>query len=864
MSAGVALLERPASPPVVQHASGGGVPARRAMVRWAWRLFRREWRQQILILAMVTVAVGAVVVGATVAVGSQSPATSGFGTAGYMATFHGQDAATASQIASLEHRFGPVDVIENQTRSVPGSIDTYDLRAQDPSGPYGGPMLSLLSGSYPAGTGQVALTPQLASELNLRVGDVWHTEGMTLRVVGTVENPQSLLDEFALVVPGDVANPSQTTVLFDAHGVSASSLGSNVTTPAMAANPNVLNPSTIVLTLATLGMLLIALVSVGGFTVLAQRRLRAIGMVESMGATDKNVRLVMRANGVFVGVVGALAGFALGFLAWLAYRPHAESSAHHLIGVFALPWNVIGPSLALAVLATFFASGRPARTIAKVPVVSALAGRPAPPKQLRRSAVPGIVVLVIAFFLFGMSGSSHDGGGTPELVLGFVLLIVGIILFSPLALSLLAKVGGHAPIACRLALRDLARYRARSGSALSAISLGIVIAVLICVVAAARYSNVLDYAGPNVASNQLIVYTPNGPYGPSGPGAGSGNAVSTPSLHAMNASVDALGRELDAQHVVALDTTSATLNHSGPGRTWSGPIYVATPALLKAFGVNPSTIDAHADILSMRSGLSGVGNLQLVYGTYFQQQPSQRITPNGPPPGTPTGSSGPAPPAGSSNSAECPAHSCLNNPVIQETGNLPSGTSAPNTVLTEHAVHSLGLQAVPAGWLIQTPAALTAAQITDARQAAAAAGLTIETKNSLPTSGEITNWATVFGIVLALGVLAMSVGLIRSETAGDLRTLTATGASAFTRRSLTAVTAGALGLLGAVLGTGAAYVAAAGWLRGSSLNGGLSSLGQVPWFNLFLIVVGMPVAATVIGWLLAGREPSGIATRPSD
>ena len=55
--------------------------------------------------------------------------------------------------------------------------------------------------------------------------------------------------------------------------------------------------------------------------------------------------------------------------------------------------------------------------------------------------------------------------------------------------------------------------------------------------------------------------------------------------------------------------------------------------------------------------------------------------------------------------------------------------------------------------------------------------MSVETKNSEPSSAEIINWATVFGIVLALGILAMSVGLIRSETASDLRTLAATGAS---------------------------------------------------------------------------------------
>jgi hypothetical protein len=38
--------------PVLPGPAGGGVPARRAVARSAWRLFRREWRQQILVLAL--------------------------------------------------------------------------------------------------------------------------------------------------------------------------------------------------------------------------------------------------------------------------------------------------------------------------------------------------------------------------------------------------------------------------------------------------------------------------------------------------------------------------------------------------------------------------------------------------------------------------------------------------------------------------------------------------------------------------------------------------------------------------------------------------------------------------------------------
>src|ERR1019366_10280748 len=36
-----------------------GLPARRAVTRWAWRLLRREWRQQLLILGLIAVAVAA-------------------------------------------------------------------------------------------------------------------------------------------------------------------------------------------------------------------------------------------------------------------------------------------------------------------------------------------------------------------------------------------------------------------------------------------------------------------------------------------------------------------------------------------------------------------------------------------------------------------------------------------------------------------------------------------------------------------------------------------------------------------------------------------------------------------------------------
>jgi putative ABC transport system permease protein len=860
----VSVLERPPTGSAPEPTTGG-VPARRAMIRWAWRLFRREWRQQLLILLLVIVAVAAVVVSATVAVNTPAPADAGYGTAHDLATYTSAPKANHSarlnlhsvdtQVVALEHRFGAVQVIENETFRVPGSTLTYDLRAQDPHGPYGGPMLRLLSGHYPTGPHQIALTPGLASDLNLRVGDSWSSQG-DKTVVGLVQNPQSLLDEFALVPPGQVTHPSTIDVLFDAPGVDPGRIGSNVSTPGSLVN-NPINPDTIVLALATVGMLLIALVSVGGFTVLAQRRLRAIGMLESMGATDRNVRLVLEANGVIVGATGAVVGFALGLVAWLAYRPHNEQSAHHLIAAFALPWTVIAVAMILAVVATFLAAGHPARAMTRVPVVRALAGRPAPPRQIHRSFVPGVIALVVGFIMFSLSGAAGNGGGVVWLIPGFVALIAGIILVSPFFLAVLARVGRRAPIAIRLALRDLSRYRARSGSALSAISVGVLIAVVICSVAVARYSNVYDYVGPNLAPNELAVWSPNGQNGDSP----DPSQPTAQTIASQDAGLHAIAAAVGASHVVELDNPASSVglqNPSASGRQWDGQIYVATPALLRAYGITPSTIASDVDVLSARPGLSGSG-VQLTYGGGGKGG-GQLV---GPGAGGPDGGGGVGP--GDSNT--CSPGSCIAHPVVQEESRLPTSTDAPNTLITESALRRLHLagQSSLDGWIIEANAPITSAQITAAQALAASDNLSIESKNDAPTSHEIVNWATVFAIALALGILGMSIGLIRSETASELRTLAATGASARTRRTLTAVTAGSLAFLGALLGTVAAYVGLAGWFHSNALEGGLSDIiDHVPWSNLFLIVIAMPAAAAAAGWILAGRDPTGISSRPME
>ncbi len=125
----------------------GGAPARRAILRWAWRLFRREWRQQLLVLLLLAVAVAASIVGAAVGTNTPAPGNATFGTANTIVTIPGNEPHLLAELAAIRAHFGPVDVVEQQRLST-GSVNPIELRSQNPRSPLGAPTLSLVAGSF--------------------------------------------------------------------------------------------------------------------------------------------------------------------------------------------------------------------------------------------------------------------------------------------------------------------------------------------------------------------------------------------------------------------------------------------------------------------------------------------------------------------------------------------------------------------------------------------------------------------------------------------------------------------------------------------------------------------------------------------
>jgi hypothetical protein len=93
-------------------------------------------------------------------------------------TLPGSDPHLAADIAAVTGRWGPADVVENQDIAN-GSTQPVQLRAETPHGHDNSPLLGLVSGTYPAGPGQVALTSQVATRYGTHVGGTWRAAGTT-------------------------------------------------------------------------------------------------------------------------------------------------------------------------------------------------------------------------------------------------------------------------------------------------------------------------------------------------------------------------------------------------------------------------------------------------------------------------------------------------------------------------------------------------------------------------------------------------------------------------------------------------------------------------------------------------------------
>jgi putative ABC transport system permease protein len=805
--------------------SADGRVARRALRRWSWRLYRREWRQQGLVVALITVAVAASVLGATAAYNATDNRVAEFGSANHrFENAVSRPADIPPYLAEAEEWFGTIEVIGHQQVPIPGTTATVELRSIEPDGAYSSPTVSVLDGRRPAAAGETALTAGAAADLDAALGDQVEVGGHRFDVVGIVENPADLDDEFALVPPAGQV-PESITLLVHADSEHADRFRPRIT-PGQGfiesrQSTEQATAAVAVFVIATVAMVLVCLVAGASFATLAHRRMRQLGLLAAAGATPRHLRRAMVANGTAVGLTAAVAGTGAGLLAWLASASALERAATHRIDRWNIPIWLPVVGIALAVATATMAAWWPARAVARMPITDAVAARPPAPRRLHRSLAAAVALFAFGVLAIGAGIDPKSEAMTPLwFISGIVALPVAVLLASAPVLRAVARLAGRLPVGTRLAVRDLARFESRSAAALGAITLALGIAVSVVVVAAA---NVPDADEGNLQADQLVVWT----YAPDAFGGLQVPELTDEDLTQREADLQEIAALAPGARVVPLDVAvdpsdpevvggQPLLNNAVLGRPVnentvrdSGRVFVATNELLDYLELDADDQPPGTLLLTHQTGEVFItGNIT---NPVFVRDP-------------------------------VPADDVVHIDV-------PNVSSGPRTLITAAGLDAAGLEPMRAGWLLDLEEPLAAEDLVRAREIAAGAGLAIEDRDSTGGLTMVRHVATAAGVLLALSILAMTAGLLRSQSRHELRTLQAVGATRRIRRAITASTCGVLALAGAVLAVVIAYAAllAGYWPENERL-------ADAPVPHLVALVVGLPLVAAGLAWVLGGGD----------
>ncbi len=220
---------------------------------------------------------------------------------------------------------------------------------------------------------------------------------------------------------------------------------------------------------ATLLLIEVGLLAAAAYTTGMRRRLRDVGLLLANGATGRQVRMALAAEGALAGGLGALLGVAAGLAAGLASLPLFQLATNRLLeAVDIAPLDVAGPAAA-GILAATAAAWWPARAAGKVAPTTALAGR-MPLGRPPAWVVPvAIAATAVGLAILAAGRNAADNGSVLALLTGGIAAIGGAALLAVPIMGLAGNMAGRLPLLGRLAVRDASRQRTRAAAAIAAV-----------------------------------------------------------------------------------------------------------------------------------------------------------------------------------------------------------------------------------------------------------------------------------------------------------------------------------------------------------------------------------------------------------
>lgn len=800
--------------------------------RWSLRTVRKEWRQYAVILSMLTVGVAAAVAGVLMVHNMTEPPESEYGN-GQLEVNTGDPVVLERALEDSGLGFG---VLQRATVERDGQVGQINLRAADPANPITEPLIDLLVGQWPSNDDEIAVTDGALSDRRL-IGEQVQLEGRTVEIVGIVENPTRLSDEFVFArYPSsfDAARaPDATRFLVDAsfdeleqsvpdnllHGISSSDGPSERTAVTILVN-----------VIVAFGMLEIALLVGSAFAVIARRRTRQYGLLASAGASPAMVQSAATSSGAIVGVSGTALGFVLGAVTARVLVPAMESSVDHRIS-FEYPVVALVPSLVLGIAVTTLAARRPAKALNRVSVASLLASMRPKAEPVGRAALIGVVIAVAGVLALAIGFKNED---EMLAIAGTLLAPIGVLLLAPLLVRGLGTVAARFPLSERLAGRSIARHNRRSASMVAALALALAIPMGIAVVTTSIDQRA-ENRPANLGDDQLVLWAPGvSPDRPVVPESIDEAALITAVETLTNVVPDlsftplqvvvrvpaegytednvrynfpiATGEEVVGGTCNFCDVD--TVGFDGSGTEYSVSLaFEATPELLDTLGIETDWLDEGSLAVAREPGLVAVDN-----GIVADEH------------------------------------------EVAVAGSWPDVGSLPDLLYSPELADGFPRRTV--GWLASAAAPLDDETLATIGRVDLT-GIDLELPTAPNSGSSLRTFGLLIGLLIGLGITAAGVVLLTSENARDSALLASLGASPRTGRRTSAAIAGLLALAGALLAVIVGYLPLVP-MRSSPLD---EFPFVVPWLSLAALLFAFPAIAAGLGWLLSKKSADGLELR---
>jgi putative ABC transport system permease protein len=588
----------------------------------------------------------------------------------------------------------------------------------------------------------------------------------------------------------------------------------------------------------------VAFVAAAAFATGTRRRVREFGLLAAAaGAEPRQVRALVRREALVLGAVGATGGAVLGVAATLLGRPLIAAIADRPVeGIGLTVPAVLVPAL-LALAASLVAAWLPARTVASVPAVTALAGR-VPLRRVARWVTPvSLVVVAVGASVLAISQRSPQGGWaaaalhevrrtalgpvdadtlrTAGLLVGVALLLAGFAGLAGPLVQLLGRGAGRLPVTGRLAVRDSARQRTRSAATVAATMVVLSIPVAVVTLSASERAAWAEGDGDDLGPVAVVA------------GPAYGDVLLSPTD-------DQFAAALAVLPPVAADLAlpmTGTVDGS-----WFELSTPDEPELLRAWGPAFHEVGVLTDTLRQGLGVPAGPQVAVLVGR-GPDLPADRFDAELRLVGAGDGAGdGPA-------VVE----------VVALEGQLPR--SSPTLLLPPELVAELDLPEPTTHRLLQ----LAHAPDQATWDAAWAVGEDASPPFSVAVSStggrdgflETLLWTAAIGALLALAIAAATTALAATESDHDLRTMAAVGADPGLRPRFRAVQAGLQVAAGGLLAAPAGLLLATVMQRADAYPTTL----EVPWLAVLGLLVLTPLVVAVPFRLASRRGPRHLDER---